>query len=203
MVGFIGSLLVDFRCSGCLPQMCVHWSSENMTLIVHCFWKHARSLCWWALSCYLSVTFTYKRNAGVLDVKTTIGLSIITTTPVDNSNPDHNSWENEGSFISEWTNFGDWSPVIGQPIFLAFLNCGSAAQYASCLHWMMHWLQGLGSAGDGCGVWLTEQQVLQTSALSSSKRQQTRWKHPTGWTLAVDCQLDLLFYESLRAPNLY
>lgn len=127
IVGFIGSLLVDFRCSGCLPQMWVHWSSENMTLILHCFWKHARSLCWWALSCYLSVTFTYKRNAGVLDVKTTIGLSIKTTTPVDNSNPNHNSWENEGSFISEWTNFGDWSPVIGQPIFLAFLNCGSAA----------------------------------------------------------------------------
>lgn len=80
-----------------------------------------------SLSLYSSMTFTYRWNAGVLDVKTTTGLSVKTITPVDDFNPDYNSWENERSFISEWPNFGNWIPVTGQPIFLTFLNCGTAA----------------------------------------------------------------------------
>lgn len=40
-----------------------------------------------------------------------------------------------------------------------------------------------------------------TAALSSSRRHWARWKHPAGWTLPVDYQLELLSYKNLEGPN--
>lgn len=161
--------------------------------ILPCFWECARWLCWRALTLLVGGFHIQVKCRCLRGWKATC-LSGKTVPPAANFNPDYNSWGTERSFISEWPSFGNWSLLIGQPAFLTFPSRGSAAAVPSMA------LPALSDAVPSgpelsrrwMWLWLTEQQVGWTAALASSKRQRTRWKHPAGWALPVDCQLDLL-----------
>lgn len=151
---FNWQLLIDFGCSVCLPQVCIHWSSENMTLHSALLLERCRIIFLGALG-LLPTTFTYKWNTDVLEMGKLSCFSVRTVTPAGNFNSDYNSLEITRSYGPV---LAAGSQLQGNPFFSPS-QAVEVQQHSTVWSWLpctLHWLQDLSSVGKGCDIWLTE-----------------------------------------------